>query len=355
MTAGDRPSLDLIRSLKALAASAADDPLALAQTARALSRQGAGEEARAAVRRAVGLAPDDPRIRLIAAEVMSAGIPRWHFRIVRDQIRNRAYDAALRRAVRPGMRVLDIGAGTGLLAMMAARAGAAHVVTCEQDPAVAEAATRVVAANGLSDRVQVIAKHSSALDAERDCGGRFDLVVSEIVSNTILTQRALEVMDDALARLLAPGALVIPARGQVRVALARDEALERERMGVIDGFDLSAFNEFATPSYHLSPEQPRLQLKSAPADLFDFDFRAPPAPARASATLTAEEDGANCIAQWIRLEMDDEGRYENAPGQGTPSCWAVQVHPLARTAPARGDRVVVEGAHDRRSLQLWQG
>ena len=44
-----------------------------------------------------------------------------------------AYDAALRRAIRPGCRVLEIGTGSGLLAMMAARAGAAQVVTCERN------------------------------------------------------------------------------------------------------------------------------------------------------------------------------------------------------------------------------
>ncbi len=49
--------------------------------------------------------------------------PAWHFPMVADRPRNDAYDQALRRAA-PGRRVLDIGSGSGLLAMMAARAGA---------------------------------------------------------------------------------------------------------------------------------------------------------------------------------------------------------------------------------------
>lgn len=71
---------------------------------------------------------------------LSAGIPKCHFRIVRDGVRNPAYDDALPRAVKPALRVLDIGAGTGLVAMMAARAGARDVVTCEMNPAIADGA-----------------------------------------------------------------------------------------------------------------------------------------------------------------------------------------------------------------------
>ena len=78
------------------------------------------------------LAPDDGEVRSVAAEVMSAGIPRWHFDIVHDYPRNDAYEAALRRAVFPGCKVLEIGTGTSLLAMMAARAGAAEVVTLRE-------------------------------------------------------------------------------------------------------------------------------------------------------------------------------------------------------------------------------
>src|SRR5262249_45946357 len=51
-------------------------------------------------------------------------VPRWHFAMLNDSERNDALAVALERVVRPGSHVLDIGSGSGLLAMVAARAGA---------------------------------------------------------------------------------------------------------------------------------------------------------------------------------------------------------------------------------------
>eukprot|EP00966_Prymnesium_polylepis_P024041 553550-Prymnesium_polylepis.1 len=73
-----------------------------------------------------------------------------------DERRNGAYHRAICRAVASlpkGSVVLEIGSGSGLLAMMAAKAGASNgvrVVGCEMHGVMAVAAQRVVAANGFS-------------------------------------------------------------------------------------------------------------------------------------------------------------------------------------------------------------
>jgi type II protein arginine methyltransferase len=54
---------------------------------------------------------------------MSDLIPNWHIPMIRDTIRNRAFHQAIRKYVKPNLHVLDIGTGTGLLSMMAVRAG----------------------------------------------------------------------------------------------------------------------------------------------------------------------------------------------------------------------------------------
>ena len=57
-----------------------------------------------------------------------ASIPHWHFDMVLDDVRNNAYEEALKRAIEwqqavgnEEIKVLDIGAGSGLLSLMAAR------------------------------------------------------------------------------------------------------------------------------------------------------------------------------------------------------------------------------------------
>ena len=71
--------------------------------------------------------------------------------MLHDDRRTGDYLAALAEAVRPGDVVLDIGTGSGVLAIAAARAGARRVYAVEASD-IAEVAERVFAANGVEDR-----------------------------------------------------------------------------------------------------------------------------------------------------------------------------------------------------------
>ena len=306
--------------------------------------------------RALDMDADDGEVRAIAAEVLSSGIPRWHFDIVRDEGRNAAYEAALRRSIVPGSKVLEIGTGTGLLAMMAARAGAGEVITCESDPAIALAAKEIIARNGYADRVRVIVKHSTLLDVQHDLGGPVDILVSEIISDDLISEGTLPVIEHAARHLVKPGAKIIPARGRVRVALADDDEWERSRMTQVAGFDLAPFNKLARPHREMDIGAGRLTLRSEPADLFTFDFTSggPFPEAAGEVMLTAQSRRINGVVQWIALDMDDASVYENRPEPGTNSSWYSVFHPFERPLDATpGQRVRVRARHDRSGLRVW--
>jgi protein arginine N-methyltransferase 7 len=342
--------------LDALIVRAAENPLALARLAGVLFNMGEKARANETALKALRSAPDDAAVRSLVSGILSHGVPRWHFNLVRDSARNAAYEAALRRAVTGQTRVLEIGTGSGILAMMAARAGAKHVVTCETVPAIAEAAREIVALNGFADRVRVVAKKSYDLDPGADLGGLADVLVSEIIANNMVGEDALSVTEHAVRVLLKPGAKVIPARGIIRVALAYDAKFHRARMDTIDGFDLSPFNRLAGASYRVPRGDARLTLLSAPVDLFDFDFQSGgPFPAATVATKVTSKGGrANGLAQWIALQMDENGWYENNPILGTSSAWAVMFWPfLAPRDCPRGTAVEVSGSHDSDQLRIW--
>ena len=326
-------------------------PLDLVRMARGLLALGKEAPARDLAQQAIAAAPDDAQVRTLAAEVMSHEVPTWHFSIIRDQVRNDAYEAALKRAVKPDMTVLEIGAGSGILSMLAARAGARRVIACEANPAVAEVARENIARNGYAGQIEVIAKLSTDLDADADLGGRADLLVSEIVANTIVGERVFPVMAHAVAELLTPEAAMIPAGGAVRVALARLDTIDKLRAGSQSGFDLSALDRLAPANWTFGVGSDHLTLSGPPADLFAFDFRTAPAAGQASIVLEAEGP-ANCVAQWLELRMDAEGRYENRPAPGAKSCWAAVIWPLAGEATA-GARLTVRGAYEADALHVW--
>jgi type II protein arginine methyltransferase len=343
-------------TIAALLPRANENPTAMVQMARLMQKDGQSDEAIALCRRAMALAPDDRGLHAHARGLLNDTVPGWHFAIVRDAIRNAAYDLALRRAVKPGSRVLEIGTGTGLLAMMAARAGAAHVVSCEMNPLIAETARQIISQNGYEDRVRVVAKHSDMLDVETDLGGRADILVSEIVSNNLLGEDVLPAHERAMRELMKPDARVIPVRGHVRVALAEDIRHEMNYLAETDGFDLSAMNALLGRTRDIRVGHDRLKLRSVAADVFEFDFASPRfcPPSRTSVSLVSDGGRINGIAQWILLDMDEEGRYENQPAAGATSCWGVVFHPLTHpieTSP--GQKICVGGSHDRHSLTLW--
>jgi ribosomal protein L11 methyltransferase len=88
---------------------------------------------------------------------------------------------ALEEYVRPGMQVADIGTGSGILSLGAARLGASHVFATDIDLLPRKIATENVARNGLDSVIDVI--DLAAFDSRaKEC----DLIVANIVANTIV-------------------------------------------------------------------------------------------------------------------------------------------------------------------------
>ena len=131
--------------------------------------------------------------------------PAIHVAMLDDLTRARAFVQAIERTVRPGDVVVDVGTGTGVLAVAAARAGAKRVYAIEEG-GVADAANQVFAANGVADRVTLVRGRSTTVELPE----RADVLVSEILGSDPLAEDIVSVFRDARRRWLRPDARLIP-------------------------------------------------------------------------------------------------------------------------------------------------
>ncbi|MEM9682475.1 MAG: tetratricopeptide repeat protein, partial [Pseudomonadota bacterium] len=308
-------------------------------------------------RRTVEIDPTQPVSNIYLTNLIDEVVSDWHVPMMNDSHRNDAYQAAFERAIGPDTRVLEIGTGGGLLALLAARCGARTVTTCETVTALAETASKIVAANGYEDRVTVVPKHSTDLEVGADLAEPADLMISEILSNEFLYEGVIPSLTDAKRRLLKPGGQIIPAAGTIKIALLGGEAVTPYlRVDEVCGFDMRVFNTVVSrkkimPAKYFDGE---LLSDETPAFTFDFVTMDDIAPGKKILRLPVRKSGL-CygIIQWFHLQMDEETEFENHPTVETPATsWTYPVYLFDDPIEVEdGQRAVVTATHNR--LAPW--
>src|SRR5215471_2560394 len=283
-------------------------------------------------------------------------VPAWHFTMMHDRLRNDVYERAIADAVK-GKRVLEIGTGAGLLAMMAARAGAKTVVTCEAVIPIAERARTIIAENGLADKITVIGKRSTNLVVGQDLRERAEVLITETFSSNLLDEGVLSAIEHAHQHLLVDKATIIPARASAfGYLIGGDYLQEMFFVGGVKGFNLAKFNDFAPPSLAVPLDSVPHERLSEDVELFAFDFSQKNFPtARVPKTFKATRDGVCAgVAQWIRIDLDSRTSYANKPSaQGGNAHWSHLVYRFPKLVPVKkGDRVQVLALHNRAQIYV---
>ncbi|XP_046426802.1 protein arginine N-methyltransferase 7 isoform X1 [Neodiprion fabricii] len=143
--------------------------------------------------------------------------------MLHDKERNEKYFAALKAAIDKKhalgkkANVLDIGTGTGLLSMMAAKCGADTITACEAFKPMAECAIKIIEDNGYADKIKLIFKRSTEITVgiDGDMPNRANILVTEVFDTELIGEGALSTFRHAHKVLLDNDSIVIPHSGTV--------------------------------------------------------------------------------------------------------------------------------------------
>jgi protein arginine N-methyltransferase 1 len=221
-------------------------------------------------------------------------------RMVGDRLRTKAYARAIEQVVKTGDVVLDLGAGTGLFAMLACRAGARRVFAVDTSPYL-QIAREFAALNGFANRIECIEGDSRELTLPEPA----NVIVADVRGVLPFFASGLLSMIDARTRHLAPGGAIIPKCDTIFAALLESPDAYERHVGPwtygFEGLDLTPARRLAVHESHKLVPHPR-ELLSPRKEWLAIDYATVTSTdAQQSVTLTARHDG---VAHGLALSFD---------------------------------------------------
>eukprot|EP00182_Erythrolobus_australicus_P003397 CAMPEP_0185835288 /NCGR_PEP_ID=MMETSP1353-20130828/7421_1 /TAXON_ID=1077150 /ORGANISM="Erythrolobus australicus, Strain CCMP3124" /LENGTH=348 /DNA_ID=CAMNT_0028533885 /DNA_START=52 /DNA_END=1098 /DNA_ORIENTATION=- len=168
-----------------------------------------------------------------------------HEEMLKDETRTRSYMMAICNNAHlfEGKIVLDVGCGTGVLSMFAARAGAKKVYAVEMSRIV-DQAREIIAANGFSDTIDVI--EGKMEDVELP--SKVDLIISEWMGYFLFYESMLESVLVARDKWLVEGGLIFPDKCTLFLCGIEDAQYRSEKIDFWDdvyGFNMTCIKNIA--------------------------------------------------------------------------------------------------------------
>lgn len=199
--------------------------------------------------------------------------------MLQDHVRTQLYRDAI--MLNPtdfkGKVVMDVGAGSGILSLFAAMAGAKKVYAIEASKS-AENARKLIKANGFDRIITVLESRIEDLTPEQIPEGKVDVIVSEPLGTFLLNERMLETYVIARQLFLKPDGRMFPARADLCVIPFSDTDIYNEQLSKCEfwrskdfyGVDLSDLYYQAVSEKF---SQPVLDTYDASKNLADKPFR----------------------------------------------------------------------------------
>jgi protein arginine N-methyltransferase 1 len=233
--------------------------------------------------------------------------------MIADRIRADAYAQALRKTVRGGSIVVEIGTGPGIFAVLACQVGASRVYAIEPSEII-QVAREVAVANGCTGKIEFFEEFSHRVTLP----ARADVIVSDLRGVLPLFERHIPAMVDARHRFLAPGGILIPRKDTLWAAIVEASKPYSELADPWDhnalGQDLNAARRLVVNNVQRVRVNPN-QLLTAQQLWTTLDYGSVENPdARGNLNWRVERAGTgHGILVWFDTDLAEGIGFSNAP------------------------------------------
>lgn len=261
--------------------------------------------------------------------------------MIADRVRMDAYAEALRRCVKPGATVLDLGAGLGVFARLACEIGASKVYAVDPDVSIL-VAKEIASLSRCADVIEFVRDTSTKIALPR----RADVVVSDLRGVLPLFRRHIESIIDARRRLLATDGVMVPSCDTLWLSIVEAPDLYNRHVAPwldsqhSDGYEVVRrylVNTWRrcelTADHVLAPPQCWATLDWSSIEGLDIGATVILNPVRPAT--------AHGLLVWFDTELIDGVRFSNAPDL-PPLIYGRAFFPLlSPVSVGPGDRVIV--------------
>jgi type III protein arginine methyltransferase len=270
--------------------------------------------------------------------------PQWQLLLLGDDQRNTAYQAALDAGVSEDDIVLIVGEGTGsgLLAMMAARAGAKKVICCEPDPTTCASVETIISKNKLSEKITIVPTASNFLELGQELEHPATVILADILDSSLLGDGVLKAIRHAVDYLSVENVKVIPASASVYGQLIEWPS-ERNAQSLkdVNGFDLRELQPFQNPyaTHQFHPQYETFRELSEPFEIAQIEFSklaTKTRQKRRSIRASASGDG-HAVIVWFELQLNKDTVFSAKSGVSR-NRWHSTAHMLTEDLAVQAGR-----------------
>ncbi|CAK8698268.1 unnamed protein product [Clavelina lepadiformis] len=195
-----------------------------------------------------------------------------HAEMLQDKIRTLSYQNAIlnNKEAFHDKIVLDVGCGTGILSMFAAKSGAKHVYAVDMSD-IAYQAMEIVRENKLEDKITVI---KGCIEEVKLPVEKVDIIVSEWMGYFLLYESMLDSVLFATNKWLTLSGIVLPNNCSIMLVAAHDENLFRAQVGYwndVYGFQMTCIKNASISEASVQVIKPSA-IVSDPAEVMQFSL-----------------------------------------------------------------------------------